>query len=112
MPSSQWVLQNLTRVHSPTHRKASQLTAGCGEAEYSISIADPKQGGWAGHTQETKLPDGFQGRGCCWGHDQLLQNPLGIRVTFQASLTFWAFSQSRVCVPAISGFHLVGLYFL
>lgn len=67
MPSSQWVLQNLTRVHSPTHRKTSQLTVGCGEAEYSISIADPKQRGWAGHTQETQTPRWLSGEGVLLG---------------------------------------------
>ena len=36
----------------------------------------------------------------------------GIRVTFQASVTFWGFNQSRVYVLAVSGFHLVGLCFL
>jgi hypothetical protein len=68
-----------------------------------------------------KLPDGFQGRGFkgrgrrgCWGMASSCRilRWISIRVTFQASLTFWGFSQSRVYVPAISGFHLLGLCFL
>ena len=63
MPSSQWVLQNLTRVHWPTHRKAKQLRAGCGEGECSIYIADTKQGEQAAHAQETQTPRWLSGEG-------------------------------------------------
>ena len=115
------LLPNQTCLCSHLHSKANLLTLGYSEGKYSIYCRAPSKENGQLTFKSPKLLNGFQGRGfkgkvregatvCLISSFRILKL-VGFKVKF-CIINLLLFNWSRVCVLAVSSFHVVGVCFL